>query len=328
VFRILARCAHRSAEQGPLGRCDRIGGRKNAMHLGALASRYRVASHRWGPCSAVRGSTWLWFAPCLTPISRVFQPAMVCYQCGSALRSLLPKLSRELGGRDTSLAPSMAWSDPVASYCERLAPGLLGEPLNSLTNIAFAAAGVALLSLQTRLQARGERLPADVRALPWLVSGVAACSLLFHTLATRWAGWLDSFSILLYCASAVYSFVRHAAGAGNAVAAAAAVVFVAASLGSSRLLPPGMLNGSAAYFPNLLTLLAATMYLRIRRARGFRSFALATGIFAAALILRTVDRAWCSVFPIGTHFLWHLLTGLLLWLVSRELTLRRYRFSG
>jgi len=281
-----------------------------------------------GPCSAVRGRTWLWFAPCLTPISRVFQPAIVCYQCGSALRSPLLALSRELVGQDTSLAPSMAWSDPVAAYCERLAPGLLGEPLNALSNIAFAAAAVALLRLHARLHARGERLPVDIRALPWLVFGVAVCSLSFHTLATRWAGWLDSLSILLYCTLAVYSFVRHATAAGNAIAGAAAVVFVAASLGSSRLLPPGTLNGSAAYFPNLLTLLAVTVYLRIRRARGFRSFALASGIFAAALILRTLDLAWCSALPIGTHFLWHLLTGLLLWVVSRELTLRRYRFSG
>jgi len=222
----------------------------------------------------------------------------------------------------------MAWSDPVAAYCERLAPGLLGEPLNSLSNIAFAAAAVALLRLHARLQTRGERLPADVRALPWLVLGVALCSLLFHMLATRWAGWLDSFSILLYCAFAVYSFVRHATAAGNAIAVAAALLFAAASIASSRLLPPGTLNGSAAYLPNLLTLVAVTVCLYTRRARGFRSFAIASCVFAAALGLRTFDLAWCSMVPVGTHFLWHLLTGMLLWIVSRELTLRRYSFSG
>jgi hypothetical protein len=221
----------------------------------------------------------------------------------------------------------MAWSDPVAAYCERLAPGLLGEPLNALSNIAFAAAAVALLRLHARLYARGERLPPDVRALPWLVFGVAVCSLSFHTLATRWAAWLDIFSILLYCAFAVYSFVRHATAAGNAIAVAAGVLFAVVSFGSSRLLPPGTLNGSAAYLPNLLTLLAITVYLHQRRAPAFHSFALASGVFAAALILRTFDRAWCLALPIGTHFVWHLLAGLLLWLVSRELTLRRYCFS-
>jgi Ceramidase len=222
----------------------------------------------------------------------------------------------------------MAWSDPVSAYCERLAPGWLGEPLNSISNIAFVAAALALLRLHARLQARGEGMPADVCALPWLVFSVGVCSLLFHTLATRWAGWLDSLSILLYCALAVYSFVRHATAAGPAIAAGAAVLFATASFGSSRLLPAGTMNGSAAYLPNLLTLLAVTVYLRVQRAPGFRSFALASGIFAVALTLRTLDLAWCSALPFGTHFLWHLLTGVLLWLVSRELTLRRYSFSG
>lgn len=215
----------------------------------------------------------------------------------------------------------MAWSDPVGAYCERLAPGLLGEPLNTLSNIAFVAAAFALLRLHAKLR---EPIPTDIRVLPWLVCGVALCSILFHTLAARWAGWLDSLSILLYCAVGVYSFLRHATALGNTAAAAAAVAFAVASLSMSRLVAPGTLNGSAAYLPNLLTLLAVTSYLGLRHAPAFRGFALATVVFAIALMLRTLDRAWCSALPIGTHFLWHLLAGVLLWVVSTELTLRRY----
>ena len=218
----------------------------------------------------------------------------------------------------------MAWSDPVDVYCERLGPGLWGEPLNALSNIAFAAAAIALLRLHAQLRARGDQLPGDVRALPWLVWGVALCSFAFHTLAIRWVGWLDSISILLYCAVSVYSFLRHAAAASSALAAIAGVAFALASFGTSRLAPPGTLNGSLAYLPNLLTLLAVTAYLGIRRAAAFRGFVLASTIFAIALMLRTLDLAWCPALPIGTHFLWHLLAGLLLWVVSVELTLRRF----
>ena len=35
-----------------------------------------------------RCSTWLWFAPCLAPISQVFLPFMVCRQCGSGAQRL------------------------------------------------------------------------------------------------------------------------------------------------------------------------------------------------------------------------------------------------
>jgi hypothetical protein len=211
----------------------------------------------------------------------------------------------------------MAWSDPVGAYCERFAPGLLGEPLNTLSNIAFVAAAFALLRLHAKLRQRREPIPTDIAALPWLVCGVALCSMLFHTLATRWAGWLDSLSILVYCAVGLYSFLRHATALGNTTAVAAAVAFVVASLGTSRLVAPGTLNGSAAYLPNLLTLLAVTAYLGLRQAPAFRGFALATVVFAIALMLRTLDRAWCSALPIGTHFLWHLLNPVAMYLCVR-----------
>jgi len=218
----------------------------------------------------------------------------------------------------------MAWSDPVDVYCERVAPGLWGEPLNALSNVAFAAAAITLLRLHGQMRRRGAQLPPDVCALPWLAWGVALCSLAFHTLAIRWVGWLDSLSILLYCAVAVYSFLRHATAAGDAIAAGAGVAFAAASFGAGRLAPPGTLNGSLAYLPNLLTLLAVTTYLGVRRAQAFRGFALASLIFGIALVLRTLDLTWCRALPIGTHFLWHLLAGLLVWVVSVELTLRRF----
>ena len=41
--------------------------------------------------------------------------------------------------------------------------------------------------------------------------------------------------------------------------------------------------------------------------------------FALSLALRTLDRDVCDYVPVGTHFLWHLLTGLVLYLVSRTM---------
>jgi hypothetical protein len=218
----------------------------------------------------------------------------------------------------------MAWSDPVTAYCERAGPGLTGEPLNALSNIGFVLAAVAMLRLQSQMRARGVTLPADIRALPWLVLAVAACSLLFHTVATRWAGALDSLSILLFCAVGVCSFLRHATALGTTLAAAGGAAFALASFTVSRSFAANTLNGSAAYLPNLLILAACTGYLGVQRAPATRRFALATVVFAIALALRTVDLAWCARVPAGTHFLWHLLTGLLVWIVGSELTLRRY----
>jgi len=64
--------------RGPFWGCDREGVHKNAIQ--PMRLHPAPGSHpQRGPCSAVRGRTWLWFAPCLTPISRVFRPIEACH---------------------------------------------------------------------------------------------------------------------------------------------------------------------------------------------------------------------------------------------------------
>ena len=42
--------------------------------------------------------------------------------------------------------------DYIDLYCERLAPGLTGEPLNALSNVAFFIAAWAILNLARHQQ--------------------------------------------------------------------------------------------------------------------------------------------------------------------------------
>ena len=218
----------------------------------------------------------------------------------------------------------MAWTDQVDAYCERVGPGLLAEPANALSNLAFLAAAIALWRLQASLRARGRELPGDIRLLPPLVFLVALGSTLFHTLAVRWAGLLDTLLILLYCGVFLYGFLRHAVGSPAWVALGIAAAFALISYTFPLLFPPGALNGSTAYVPNLIGLLVITGWLAQRHAPAARGLGLGSVVFCISLTLRTVDQEICARFPVGTHFLWHLLNGLLLWIVSREMLLGRY----
>jgi hypothetical protein len=160
--------------------------------------------------------------------------------------------------------------------------------------------------------------------LPPLVFLVAVGSTVFHTLAARWAGLLDTVLILLFCCVFLYGFLRHAVFAPAWAALAAAAAFAMVSYAFPRLFPPGTLNGSTAYVPNLVGLLAMAAWLVWRQAPAAHMFGLASVAFCISLTLRTVDQEICARFPLGTHFLWHLLNGLLLWIVSREMLLGRY----
>jgi len=213
-------------------------------------------------------------------------------------------------------------------YCERLGPGLLAEPANALSNLAFFAAAAALWRVQASLVARGRVLPADVRLLAPLVLLVAVGSTLFHTLAVRWAATLDSLFILLFCCVFLYGFLRHAVLVPAWAAMVAAAAFAVFGVAFPRLFAAGTLNASTAYLPNLFALIAMTAWLGWHRAPATRMFALASAVFCVSLTLRTVDESLCARFPLGTHFLWHVLNGLLLWIVGREMLLGRYAATG
>ena len=78
----------------------------------------------------------------------------------------------------------------VSVYCERLAPGLLGEPFNTVTNLAFLLA--AWLGWRRAGQHRDQRL------LAALLGAIGVGSTLFHAFATATTQWLDVLPIGLF----------------------------------------------------------------------------------------------------------------------------------
>ncbi|MDS0134153.1 MULTISPECIES: hypothetical protein [unclassified Amycolatopsis] len=193
-------------------------------------------------------------------------------------------------------------TDYVDGYCERLAPGLWGEPLNSLSNLAFLVAAVLVWRL-----AAGNRTS---RVLAGLIGLIFVASSVFHVLATRWAGAADSGAILVFVLVYAVVFVReHWSRRWAWVAAPAFLVLTAASA----------LLGGGLYLSALIGLGVFAVVLAFQRDTAWPQFAVAGAVFALSLSLRTLDRDVCDYVPAGTHFLWHLLNGLVLYLVSRAI---------
>lgn len=95
--------------------------------------------------------------------------------------------------------------DPIVDlYCKRLATGLWGEPLNSLTNVAFLIAAWRVRRHQMAIAIEG----VDLVALPVLIALIGMAGGLFHTTASAWAGALDSGFIALFMLVYVCVFAR------------------------------------------------------------------------------------------------------------------------
>jgi hypothetical protein len=193
-------------------------------------------------------------------------------------------------------------TDYVDGYCERVAPGLWGEPLNSLSNLAFLVAAVLVWRL-----AAGNRVG---RLLAGLIGLVLVAGTVFHLLATRWAAVADSGAILVFALVYAVVFVREYWSPRWAWVAAP--VFLALTVVTALL-------GGGLYLSALIGLGVFAAVLAFRRDAYWTHFAVAGAIFALSLSLRALDRDVCAYVPVGTHFLWHLLNGLVLYLVSRTM---------
>ena len=64
--------------------------------------------------------------------------------------------------------------------------------------------------------------------------------------------------------------------------------------------------------------LAGTPLLIAAAARqGDAAFIAGAAVFAASIIFRSIDQSICAAVPLGTHFVWHTLNGLVLYLLLR-----------
>ena len=197
----------------------------------------------------------------------------------------------------------MDWSAPVDLYCERLGSGFWAEPLNALSNAAFLVAAAAPFLV------RSVRRPDPaIAGLAALVAIIGVGSFLFHTLANRWSLLADVLPITLFIYAYLGFALRRFLDYGWLATGAALVAFLPLSAVVEALARPA-LGGSAGYLAALLAMLAVALLARRAAHPAFPYLLGAAGIFAASLMLRTLDAPLCAAVPTGTHFLWHILNA-------------------
>jgi hypothetical protein len=206
----------------------------------------------------------------------------------------------------------MDWSEPLDLYCERTDASFWSEPVNALTNLAFLiAAAAAYLAWR-----RGDTRDPFAIALIGVSFAIGVGSFAFHTLATRGAALLDVIPIAIFVYGYLLFALRRIFRLGAGLAFGLLIAFALASQALSYALPEGALNGSSQYLAPLVGLMAIGLSVR---SIDQRRLVLAAGaVFTCSLFLRTVDREACDVFPLGTHFLWHLLNAATLYLLLRS----------
>ncbi len=202
---------------------------------------------------------------------------------------------------------------PVDIYCERLAPGLLAEPLNAVSNIGFFIAAYLLFR---RLP---KDTPSDLRFLVALIAAIGIGSLLFHTTAIALTALLDVAFIALFILFYVHAFLHRVHNLKRWEALFGAATFLCFAIVVHLLVQVIKFSAISMYLSSLLMLWVFAGDLFRRRHAQARRMLAAALLFTLSLSLRTLDAPWCEGWPAGTHFLWHLLNAGVLFLLVQVL---------
>ncbi len=203
-------------------------------------------------------------------------------------------------------------SDYIDIYCERVAPGLWAEPLNAATNLSFIIATVFAYKFAKERDA----LTQHSVLLILLMCAIGVGSTLFHTFATKLTQLSDVLPILFYQIAFIWFYSLNAIRLGLMKTAGLFIVFMVMTV-LSEMAPSHILNGSLGYAPSITFLLGfGIWHYKTKQQEPF--VLLSAGlIFAVSLTFRSIDMAVCETLVIGTHFLWHVLNGCVLYLATR-----------
>ena len=206
----------------------------------------------------------------------------------------------------------MNWFEPIDSYCERLEPGFLGRASQRRHQ-----SGLCCCRLYLRFEGGNRTAGSDawVKGLCLWVVVIGIGSFLFHTFANRWSVQADVVPIQIFIFAYTLFALRRLAGLGWIRSSLGFILIFGVLIGAMTQVPRGwfeVTNGSLGYAPAFIILLGFALYFLVRGQPVGHPLLLAGGLFAVSLSFRSVDMAVCDGFPLGTHFMWHVLNGTLL----------------
>lgn len=201
--------------------------------------------------------------------------------------------------------------ETIDIYCERLDSSFWAEPVNALANIAFIIAAWLVWQRAQQLQ----MFSFEIRLFIGLIAMIGVGSALFHTFATGWARLIDIVPILLFQLAYLFVYLRRVIQVQITTAAGILLLYLIVAIGSRQY--PHILNGSLIYAPTLIVLLSIGIYHYVTQKKERVMLLAAAAAFLLSLTCRTFDMVVCPFFPLGTHFMWHILTPIALYLLMR-----------
>lgn len=200
-------------------------------------------------------------------------------------------------------------------HCERISSNTDFEPLNVVTNVAFFIS--AWYSWWLLSKRKAGRL---LFVLPALIVLIGLGSIAFHSTPTAFTYAMDKYSIILFTSLSIYILLRVLVGRFFTVILLVAGFFAA---------EVAWWNFEAWWKPNhLLTILVVLgLYFWTKRKFSFASRTLkqVLALYFLGNVVAIAEIPLCPIFPLGTHFIWHVFVAWVTYLAVKFLVILRQR---
>ena len=202
--------------------------------------------------------------------------------------------------------------------CERRDLSLLAEPANVISSFLLLIVAMALFkSYFYNKEVRQKPIP-DIHILTACVFFIGVASMTFHMVPSYYTELADIIFIVFFIIVYFTSVLVRVTGLNwfQVVVALIAFFSVTKLLVSNF---PNAMNDSIAYLSSMGALIFTAIYLNIKRRYSARSYLLAAVIGCVSLFFRVIDNEICEYFSIGTHFMWHSLNSILIYIIMMQL---------
>ena len=201
------------------------------------------------------------------------------------------------------------WLNPIDIYCERLDASFWSEPINAITNLAFIIAGFLIWRIGSPRS--------TLVAILLILIGLGSFS--FHTFANRLTGLLDLLAIALYFISFAYLIPKQWSWGSRWTQIGSVIgLFILITLCQlviNYVKPVLPWAPSGMYLGAWSALLLYAVITQYSNALAARYLWIAVLVFPFSLLSRQLDLPLCDS-GFSTHWLWHVLNGLTLYLTS------------
>ncbi len=186
-----------------------------------------------------------------------------------------------------------------------------------LSNLAFLYVAVAIYRYYSTNEDVMRRSIWDIKIMTFLIFIIGVNSIVFHIYPTQLTELIDTVPIVMFIMIYFVSVIFRIGKCTKFQAGVCLVAFV----GFSHMLVsqfPRAMNDSIGYLSSMIALIVIAVYLHIRARPSSQYFMLASLIGVVSLFCRVIDKEVCSVWPFGTHFLWHLCNASLLYILMKQ----------